>query len=803
MEKKAFLKQLTDNVPAVIIVYSVETGGYLYVNKSIEDVLGYTQEEVLQGGLRFMTELMHPNDRERINTELQTATDKNFDVPLTLEYRILHKNGSWRWLHTDGVVFEKSPLGKIQSIMNVSVDVTKRKEKEFEVTEKTAKQISEIVESLNDGYTLLDKDWNYVYVNKKAVEFSGKSSQELLGKNMWKMFPLPEDSEFFIAAQKSMNEHIPTRTEAYYEPSQKWYESSNYPTESGLSFFVRDITERKNFEEELHSAKEQLEVILKNIADAVTAQDATGKIIYANEAAAVASGYKSIDEMLVAPPLDYLNKFEIADETGSELQPGELPGKLVVGTANQKQLILKSTNKATRQVSWIKIRSHGILGSNKKTKLVINTMQDITERKRAENNLKFFAEASKILASSLDLQVTFDAVARLVVPQLADWCTVEILDSQGKLQQIAVAHKDPEKVIWARELRKKQPPRMDDPTGLPNVLRTGKAEFYPLITDDMIVAVSKTPEELELVRSLGFTSAIIVPIFSSKKCIGGITFVTTESRRRYIEADLALAEELAVRASNAIENAQLYHSAQKEITERRKLEKQKDEFISIASHELKTPVTSIKAYGQVLQHFFKQKGDDKAVSHLSKMDFQINKLTNLIGDLLDVTKVESGKMIFAEEEFDFDTLVKEVVDEVQLTTDKHVLHIQGQTQKTIIGDKERTGQVLTNLMTNAIKYSPKANQIDVTLSSDEKNVTVSVRDFGIGIPKDKQPRLFERFFRISGPHQETFPGLGLGLYISSEIIKRQGGKIRVESEDGEGATFSFTLPMKKRKRILK
>ena len=285
-----------------------------------------------------------------------------------------------------------------------------------------------------------------------------------------------------------------------------------------------------------------------------------------------------------------------------------------------------------------------------------------------------------------------------------------------------------------------------------------------------------------------------MPIFSSKKCIGGITFVTTESRRRYSEADLALAEELAVRASHAIENAQLYHSAQKEITERRKLEKQKDEFISIASHELKTPVTSIKAYGQVLQHFFKQKGDDKAVSHLSKMDFQINKLTNLIGDLLDVTKVESGKMIFAEEEFDFDILVKEVVDEVQLTTDKHVLHIQGQTRKTVIADKERTGQVLTNLMTNAIKYSPKASQIDVTLSSDEKNVMVSVRDFGIGIPRDKQPRLFERFFRISGPHQETFPGLGLGLYISSEIIKRQGGRIWVESEDGQGATFSFTLP---------
>lgn len=234
--------------------------------------------------------------------------------------------------------------------------------------------------------------------------------------------------------------------------------------------------------------------------------------------------------------------------------------------------------------------------------------------------------------------------------------------------------------------------------------------------------------------------------------------------------------------------------------ERQRLERQKDEFIGIASHELKTPVTSIKAYGQVLQATFSKKGDLKAVEQLRKMDAQINKLNNLIGDLLDVTKIQSGRLEFHEEYFDFNELVTEIIGELQLTSTKHEIVTKLGKTKSIFADRERIGQVLTNLITNAIKYSPHAKKIIVTTEYSRDEMTLCVQDYGVGIPKDKQEKVFEQFFRVSGPTESTFPGLGLGLYVSSEIIKREGGRIWVESNEGKGSTFCFCLPLKKNKQ---
>lgn len=237
---------------------------------------------------------------------------------------------------------------------------------------------------------------------------------------------------------------------------------------------------------------------------------------------------------------------------------------------------------------------------------------------------------------------------------------------------------------------------------------------------------------------------------------------------------------------------------EKKADQRRKdLERQKDEFIGIASHELKTPVTSIKAYAQVLESIFRRKGETNAADKIAKMDHQIDRLSNLIGDLLDVTKIQAGKLQFNEESFSFNDLVNEVIYELQLTSINHKLVKKLSQNVDVYGDKDRIGQVLTNLVTNAIKYSPKAEKIIINSSVDDENVTICVKDFGLGISPEKKDKVFEQFYRISGDDQITFPGLGLGLYISNEIIKRQGGKIWVESALGKGSTFCFSLPLKK------
>lgn len=240
----------------------------------------------------------------------------------------------------------------------------------------------------------------------------------------------------------------------------------------------------------------------------------------------------------------------------------------------------------------------------------------------------------------------------------------------------------------------------------------------------------------------------------------------------------------------------------RDITERKLLETQKSDFISIATHELKTPVTSIKAYAQVLQSRFQKDGNIKAVEMLSKMDAQLKKLTGLIGDLLDVTRVDGGKLQFHEGSFDFNGLASEIIEEMRLTTTKHpIIKKLGET-KTVDGDRDRIGQVITNLLSNAIKYSPHNEKIIVSTSGDKKEITLRVQDFGIGIAKGQLDKVFGRFFRV-GDAEDTYGGLGLGLFISSEIIKRHGGRIWAESSGKKGSTFCFTLPIKRSAKIKK
>ncbi len=234
-----------------------------------------------------------------------------------------------------------------------------------------------------------------------------------------------------------------------------------------------------------------------------------------------------------------------------------------------------------------------------------------------------------------------------------------------------------------------------------------------------------------------------------------------------------------------------------DITERKQLEQQKDEFISIASHELKTPITSVKAYAQILGQRFRKANDSKSVELVGKMDLQLDKLTSLIGDLLDVTKIEAGRIQFNESTFDFNKLIDATVEELQRTTEKHTISKELEPSVTVLGDHDRLGQVITNFITNAIKYSPQANKIIVKTTLNKGNVVLSVQDFGLGLTKDDQAKVFERFYRVSGSDQNTYPGLGLGLYISSEIIKRHRGRVWVEGKKINGSTFCFSLPIPK------
>ncbi|GHO88304.1 sensor histidine kinase [Dictyobacter formicarum] len=235
----------------------------------------------------------------------------------------------------------------------------------------------------------------------------------------------------------------------------------------------------------------------------------------------------------------------------------------------------------------------------------------------------------------------------------------------------------------------------------------------------------------------------------------------------------------------------------RDISKRKAEERNKDAFISMASHELKTPITSLKGFTQVLLRRFKQQNDEYTVRLLSRMDGQLNKLIKRINEMLDISIIESGQLEYHREAFAVNSVVQEIVETVQETTRTHHIVIEQQPYVQIFGDKDRIEQVLMNLLTNAIKYSPQANRVIVRVETDTNgsNAIIKVQDFGLGIARSHQQHIFRRFYRVNEEKSQNFPGLGIGLYICDEIVKRHGGHISVQSEEGKGSTFSLVLPL--------
>lgn len=232
----------------------------------------------------------------------------------------------------------------------------------------------------------------------------------------------------------------------------------------------------------------------------------------------------------------------------------------------------------------------------------------------------------------------------------------------------------------------------------------------------------------------------------------------------------------------------------RDITERKQLESHRDDFISMASHELKTPLTSLKGFNQLLRRRLEKQERIDLLPYLSSMERQIDRLTQLVSELLDVSKSHAGLLEYTEEVIDIAALVRELVEELEPVSPSHTITVSGMTQKNVIGDKHRLEQVFTNLITNAIKYSPDASQVDVQLSSQDNRVLIQVRDYGIGIPLQHQEKIFERFYRINADKNRHFSGMGMGLYITHEIVLRHKGSIWVESAEEEGSTFFVSLP---------
>jgi PAS domain S-box-containing protein len=309
---------------------------------------------------------------------------------------------------------------------------------------------------------------------------------------------------------------------------------------------------------DLATMEAQLTAALSTLAEAVTVQRAAGALIYANEAAARMLGFDSAQELIATPTEQIVARFDTTREDGSPLRIEDLPGRRVLAGLEAEPLVTRTIDRETGIESWRVTKASGVHDADGNVTLVVNVIEDITEVKRAELTQRLLARSGELLASSMDYERTLQQVAELAVPQLADWCTVSMPDGHGFIRTVAVAHSDPAKVEFARRIGERYPSPADALSGAALAVRDGVSQLVDEISEEMLTAAAQDDEHLELLRSVGIRAGLVVPMIAGGKNVGALSLVSAESSRRFTEADLALAEELARRAGTAVENARLY-----------------------------------------------------------------------------------------------------------------------------------------------------------------------------------------------------------------------------------------------------
>jgi len=576
-----------------------------------------------------------------------------------------------------------------------------------------------LFDSLDEGVYIVDTAWRYIYVNNKAAEIQGKPREELLGKNIWELYPEAVETVSYAQAHRAVEQNTPVSYEVYYPLLETWFECRCYPIAEGLIILLQDISERKRQEEALRQI-----------------QARARRLIDANIIGVVISDMDHIFEANDA-------FLEIVGYTREDL--------------------------AARRINWIAMTPPELLP------LDMNAIQELKEH----GTFTPFEKAYYRKDSSLVPILIGGAV--LEKDPLQWVCFILDISEQKKLEQalreseerMRIALKGSAIIVYQqdRDLRY---------TWIYNPL--------PGYTVEDIVG--KTDADLIQAEEAAHLIAIKRRVLETGQNHQEVIKATGITGMRYFDLSIeplrdGNGEVIGVTGTSM------------DVTERIELEHRKDNFISMASHELRTPITVLKGFTQLLTKQFEQQGMHEAVSMLKKMESQSNKLVSLIDELLDASKIQAGRLDFEEEPVDLDKLVHETVEMLQESNPTHVLHVNGATHKVIQGDKERLGQVLTNLITNAVKYSPQANSVDITLSTSKKAALISVRDYGIGIAKAHQKHIFDRFYRVHDSSTKTFKGLGMGLYIACDIVKRHGGDITVQSAQGKGSTFTISLPLEK------
>lgn len=479
-------------------------------------------------------------------------------------------------------------------------------------------------------------------------------------------------------------------------------------------------------------------------------------------------------------------------------------------------------------------------------------LRDLTDQRRLRSTQELLLRASKVLLKYLDTERMLRELSQVVVPAFADWYSVDVVETDQTIRRLETTHRDPSKIGVANQLASRYASRPESPHGPRRVIRTGRSQLVGDVTPDVLRDIARDDEHYRLLQTLGLRSFISVPLRGREAIHGAITFVTAESDRRYDSYDLEVAEELASRAGQAIENARLFadveegrqlleqqageleaQAAELESTtsdlevsnlelrtanealakrtaeaERARAEAEvarneadeanraKSEFLAAMSHELRTPLNAIMGYAQLLDVGIHGSVNESQHADLGRIQRSSKHLLGLISDILNFAKLESGRL-----EYDIEPIV---LDQSLASVEELVAPLAGAKQISYVlrtdcpgvrvcADPEKLRQILINLLSNAIRYTEEGGSVTVNCAANDKDVLIDVADTGVGIPSDKLDAIFEPFVQVDRAYVGQRQGTGLGLSISRDLARGMGGDLTVRSEVGRGSVFTVRL----------
>jgi PAS domain S-box-containing protein len=533
------------------------------------------------------------------------------------------------------------------------------------------------------------------------------------------------------------------------------------------------------------------EAMIAGMSDGVLLVDGEGRTVFINPA-----GQRLLGRSDVGVPITkHAETYRLRDQHARMLNPQELPAaqSLATGRPVQDVTILIARGDETVAVSM----SATPLQEDGQTSAVVVTFRDITERRALEEQMQVQAERAQILAdagaffsSNIDPTWVTQAIAERVAEVLGDWSAVILRNDARELSVASIYHRDMASLGLAWSYIYRQPLIVGEGI-IGQVVSTG----YPSLTTDVRGIADRGTGTSYHPSPVKLASLLILPLRTRREVIGALIIAANDPDRAMTDDKLPLAEVLAERASLAIENARLYTE---QVEARHKLEdlsRLKDEFLSIASHELRTPVTSIKGYTQLAKMLIRENDLATSEEYLDIALDQIDRMSRLILELLDVSRIETGRLEIRREPIIWSQFVRDVVHRHHTAVSDRRFHVSiPDDAKVVTGDRDRLEQVLGNLLENAVKYSPDGSDITVTVDDKGDAFVTAVSDRGIGIPADELAQVFERFHRGRHVSSTNYGGLGLGLYITKQIIERHGGTIWVDSKEGHGTSFYFSLP---------